>query len=169
MNIPETRNAKGEDIAKFAAEMTQLARDPRMRPFLTSTERRRVEREEKRKAEEEQKRKEEWLIEAKRRDTITAQWFNHHMNQLCKRAWQAFQKASKAAKSEAEAQAAVDALSKAGWEMIADMTTATKPGHLPTPVTICTIKRYGKAKRIERLVWEEPQPIPSTIIKPGEA
>lgn len=166
MNTPSTRNAKGEDHGKFAAEMLALSKSPALRPFLTETERRRVEREAKRDAEAEQKRKEAWLIESKRRDDITAQWFNHHMNQLCRRAWQTFQKAGKLAKSEAEAKAAVDALAKAGWEIIADMTTATKPGHLPTPVTVCTIKRHGKAKRIERLVWEEPKPIPSKLVKP---
>lgn len=154
--IPETRNAKGEDVAKFAAEMANLAKDPRMKPFLTSTEAKRQEREAKRDAEAEQKRKEEWLIEAKRRDDITAAWFNRHMSELAPKVWSAFKKAENP-----------EILSKAGWDMVADMTTATKPGHLPVPVTICTIKRWNKAKRIERLVWEEPKPIPGKIIKAG--
>jgi hypothetical protein len=169
MMIPDSRNNKGEDFAKFAAEMHELAKRPELRPHLTSTERRRVEREEKRAAEEEQKRKEAWLIEAKRRDDITAQWFNLHMRQLCPQVWAKFQRAGKAAKDEVGAQAAVLILSNAGWDIVADMTTAEKPGHLPTPVTVCSIRRHGKIKRIERLVWEEPKPIPSKIIKPGEA
>ncbi|MDQ2999896.1 MAG: hypothetical protein M3Y08_01345 [Fibrobacterota bacterium] len=143
-----------EQIARFAAEMAQLAKDPRMKPYLTSTEAKRQEREAKREAEAEQKRKEEWLIEAKRRDDITAEWFNHQMKLLAPKVWAAFKAAEK-----------TEILSKAGWDMVADMTTAEKPGHLPVPVTICTIKRWNKAKRIERLVWEEPKPIPGKIIK----
>lgn len=154
--IPSTRNAKGEDIGKFAAEMARLAQRPEMKPFLSSTEAKRQEREAKRDAEAEQKRKEDWLIEAKRRDDITAAWFNRHMSELAPKYWSAFKKAGKP-----------EILGKAGWELVADMTTAEKPGHLPTPCTVCTIKRYGKAKRIERLVWEEPKIIPSKIIKPG--
>ncbi len=154
----ENRNAKGEDIGKFAAEMAQLAKDPRMKPFLTSTEMKRQEREAKQAAEAEQKRKEEWLIEAKRRDDITAEWFNANMKVFAPKAWASFKKAQK-----------VEVLDKAGWQLIADMTTAEKPGHLPVPVTICTIKRWNKTKKVERLVWEEPKPIPSKIIKPGDA
>lgn len=156
MTIPSTRNAKGEDIGKFAAEMAQLAKQPNMRPYLTSAEARRQEREAKREAEAEQKRKEEWMIEAKRRDDITGQWFNSHMTKLAPKLWKAFKRTQDPT-----------GLFKAGWELIADMTTATKEGHEPTPCTVCTIKYKSKARRIERLVWEEPKPLQSKIIKPS--
>lgn len=142
------------EIAKFAAEMAFLSKQPGMKPYLSSTEARRQEREAKRDAEAEQKRKEEYMIEAKRRDDITGQWFNLHMSKLAPRVWGAFKKDGNP-----------QPLAKAGWELIADMGSATKPGHLPTPVTVCTIKRFNKAKRIERLVWEDPVPIPSKIVK----
>lgn len=157
MKLPESRNAKGEDIGKFVAEMTALAKRPEMKPFLTSTEAKRQEQDKLREAAEEQKRKEEWLIEAKRRDDITAEWFNQNMQLFAPKAWASFKKTKK-----------IEVLDKAGWELVADMTTAEKPGCLPVPVTICTIRRWNKIKKVERLVWEEPKPIPSKIIKPGD-
>jgi hypothetical protein len=157
-----------EQIAKFAAEMAALSKRPEMRPFLTSTEAARQAKDNERKAKEEAERREKEMVELARRDGITAKWFNLHMRELAPKAWGAFQKAGKAAKNPDEASAAVLALNKLGWDISAEMTTATKPGHLPTPVTLCRIKRWNKIKKVERLVWEEPRPIPSKIIKPGD-
>src|SRR5688500_4405616 len=92
MMIPDSRNHKGEDFAKFAAEMAQLAKSPAMRPHLTSSERRRQEREAKRAEEDAKKQREEWAIEAKRRDDITAKWFDDNMKRIEPYAWEQFKK-----------------------------------------------------------------------------
>jgi hypothetical protein len=157
--IPENRNAKGEDVGKFVAEMMKLAKRPEMRPFLTETEVRRQEAERKRDEEAEEKRKEEWMIESSRRYEIISKWFHLHMSELAPEAWKTYQ-----AEAEADHHKALRNLRKAGWKLHARFVKVAPPGYEPVAATNCAILHRSVIQKIERLIWEEPKPIKSKII-----
>lgn len=131
MMIPENRNAKGEDFAKFAAEMTALAKSPAMRPYLTSTERRRQEREEKREE-----------AEAKRRGELIDKWFGDNMMKLDPEAWRKFQETQDPA-----------ILESAGWILDMQSFDEERPGYKPRPYAAVSITRMGM------IFFEDLQPI----------
>ncbi len=158
MQMPENRNAKGEDIGRFTAEMMRLAKRPEMRPFLTSTEVARQAKEKERDEQAEKERKEAEAIEFKRRDMIIADWFDTHMLHLAPDTWMEFQ----ATKNKR-------VMSKAKWRLIAENKVGAPEGYTPVPVTICTIWHKSKVMLCERLVWQEPKPIKGKIIMAGEA
>lgn len=158
IEMPENRNARGEDVARFTAEMMALAKRPEMRPFLTSTEVARQAKEKELEEQAEKERKEAEAIEIKRRDMIIAEWFNANMLKLEPDTWMEFQ----ATKNKR-------VMSKAKWRLIAENKVGAPEGYTPVPVTICTIYQRSKVKMRERLVWEEPIPIKGKIIMAGEA
>lgn len=157
--IPEMRNAKGEDIGKFVAEMQALAKKPEMRPFLTATEEARQAKEAERDQAEEERRREAWMLEQDRRYRIIAEWFDKHMKELAPVEWEAYQEAAKT-----DGQKALRALRKKGWKLHARFAQAGPEGYTPVPTTVCAILNRAFVQKIERLVWAEPQKIPSAII-----
>jgi len=156
MALPDTRNAKGEDIGKFTAEMMRLAKSPAMRPFLTSTEMARQAKEKEREEAEKKAREEAEKAELQRRDAISAQWFEEKMLELAPDTWLEFQ-ATKNPK----------VMRKAKWRLTAKAGSGAPEGYTPVPTTVVSIFHRGKLKIRERLVWEEPKPIPSKIIQAG--
>lgn len=157
IQMPENRNAKGEDIGKFTAEMMALAKRPEMRPFLTSTELARQEKEKEREEQAEKERKEAEAIELKRRDMIIADWFDSRMMEFAPDTWMEFQ-----------ATRNKRVMSKAKWRLLAENKVGAPEGFTPVPVTICTVYHKGKIRYRERLVWEEPKPIKGKIIMAGD-
>lgn len=155
MTFPENRNAKGEDVAKFTAEMMRLAKSPAMRPFLTSTELARQAKEKEREEAEKKAKEEAERAELQRRDQITAQWFEEKMLDLAPDIWLEFQ-ATKNRK----------VLSKAKWRLTAKAGAGAPDGYTPVPVTLVSIFHRGKLQVRERLVWAEPKPIPSKVVIP---
>lgn len=151
IHMPENRNAKGEDIGRFTAEMMALAKRPEMRGFLTSTEVARQAKEKEAEAQAEKERKEAEAIELKRRDDITAEWFSAKMMTLEPHTWMLFQ----ASKNKRELK---------GWRLTAKAMMAAPEGFTPVPVTLCSIFHKGKLQIRERLVWMEPKPIKGKII-----
>jgi hypothetical protein len=154
MNIPESRNAKGEDHGKFAAEMLALSKLPGMRPFLTSTEIARQAKEKEREEQAEKERQEAEQLELQRRDALTARWFEDKMMILAPDLWLEFQVVKRK-----------KVLSKAKWRLTAKAGTAAPEGYVPVPTTVVSIFHQGKLQVRERLVWEEPKPIPSRLVK----
>jgi len=156
IQMTENRNARGEDVAKFTAEMMKLAKRPEMKPFLTSTEVARQAKEKEAEAQAEKERKEAEAIEIARRDHIIADWFDINMLRFAPDTWLEFQ----ATKNKR-------VMSKAKWRLIAENKAGAPEGYTPVPVTICTIWHKGKVKLCERLVWAEPKPIKGKILMPG--
>ena len=138
MNIPDNRNARGEDVAKFAAEMAQLARRPEMKPYLSSTEARRQEKEEQRDE-----------AEAKRRGELIDKWFGDNLGKLDPVVWAKFQETKKP-----------EVLEEAGWVLDMQSFDEERPGYLPRPYAAVSITRMGM------IFFDELKPIPSKLVKP---